>query len=227
MQDRYLELVRGYQKDLEKISQDLKPFSYTTVFNADLLEYKISDIIGITVMDNPGITELEEGRYLIGSAGKGFNKVISSIDGMTREDNLIILNKSSIHTKATLDLNKMFEDERLAEIFLKEQETTFEFIRNVQELCDCYIMVHGYPAYFKNGKACIANHKGGRPLVRFFQLLFEYFSDKSDKVLFYHHSSYGSLEKQIRAFEEENNILGRSLDMFVGLGRKNSDGFFD
>lgn len=176
-------------------------------------------------MDNPGITELEEGRYLIGSAGKGFNKVINSIEGITREENLIILNKSSIHTKATLDLNKLFEDEELAQIFIEEQEVTFEFIKKVQELIDCYIMIHGYPAYLKDKKAKISNYKGGRPLVKFFQLLFLHFSDKSEKVLFYHHSSYGSLEKQIRTFEEESSK--RDLDMFVELGRKNSEGFFN
>lgn len=226
MQKEFLNLIEKYKKEVEEIGKNLEKFNYKTVFNSDLYETNIENIKAITVMDNPGITELEQGRFLIGSAGKGFNKVINSIQNITREDNLIILNKSSIHTKATLDLNKLYQNEELKQIFLKEQELTFNFIKNIQKLCQCPIMVHGYPSYFKNEKKFIQNEKSNRPLVKFFQLLFEEYKNSPELILFYHHSSYGSLEKQFRAYEQEINDFSRTLDIFIDLGKKNSQNFF-
>ncbi len=220
---KYLNLIQDYKKDLELINLEIKKFNCECVFNEELL-IKRDKIRAIVVMDNPGVEEREQKKYLVGTAGKAFNKVWDEI-GLNREE-VLILNKTSFTTPATLDLNKIYLNPILKEIFLKENRITFNLIKSLQRDLDVPILVHGYAAYLKNNKKYINNEKGGRPLYLFFNLLSNLEGAKKF-TYFYKHSSYGNLSKQVKKFSIDLGVEKLNFNQYLKLGEKNIAGFFN
>jgi len=232
---QYLNIIKNYKLNLEKINKKLKLINseFKTVFNKQLIDENIinNNIKALVVMDNPGKNEFENNEYLIGKAGKGFNRVINSLStekNFIYRNNLLVFNKSTIYTNATNDLNKIYQNEKLKSIFIEEQKNTFEVIFQIHRLLKIPLFVHGYSSYLKNGIKYIDNYKGNRPLYIFFNLLFENYNNKQLKnlIYFYHHSSYGCLEKQIRNYENKTNKT-RDFNLFLELGNCNIKGFFE
>lgn len=232
VKQQYILIINEYKNKINNFNDQLQNTPYKCVFNNQLIDNKLlsKETKAIIVMDNPGIDELKYNEYLIGKAGKGFNKVIASLstseDSISRE-NLLIFNKSALHTGATNDLVKIYEDENLSQIFLEEQKITFETIHKIHQLLQIPLMIHGYSSYFKADKKFIENNRGNRPLYIFFKMLFENYnlSALKDLVYFYHHSSYGCLEKQLREYESEREQ--RNFKIYKQLGKYNLSGFFD
>lgn len=224
MSEEILKIVNEYKNELEKINEKLKHFPYEVIFNNQLLNPSDS-IKGIIVMDNPGDEEKEQGAYLVGQAGKQFNNVLQTI-GVERKD-VLVFNKSAITTHGTNDLCSIYKDEALKEIFLEEQQITFNTIQKISNLLGIPVMIHGYAAYLKNGKRFVENEKGNRPLYLFFKNLIENQEQMQKYTHFYKHSSYGNLSKQIMKHSETLGVEKLTFEQYLELGKENCKGFFD
>ncbi len=92
-----------------KLSDKTYDFPFAFVYNKKLDEITIDDNIKyIWVTDNPGLNEAIEEKYAVGSSGKGAqNFMVGS--GMVEEydKEVIVLNKSFLHTRVTNDLKKL------------------------------------------------------------------------------------------------------------------------
>lgn len=218
LQEDYFSIISNYKKQLEKINEELKFTPMTSIFNKELENKKIDleSILGIVIMDNPGQEEKEQQAYLVGTAGKAFNKVLSSL-GIFREQ-VLVFNKTTITTPATNDLSDLYKDEKVKEIFLEEQQITFNTIKKVSLLLNLPIMLHGYSAYFKNNKRFIENEKSNRPLYLFFKNLYEN-KDLHNNIHFYKHSSYGNLSKQITSYAQIINKENLDFNEYLELGK--------
>jgi len=225
MNNKLNEIVLNYKQELEKINQKLQNINanYETIFNNQLLTPS-ENLKGIIVMDNPGDEEKIQGEYLVGQAGKQFNNVLKSI-GIKRKD-VFVFNKSAITTHGTNDLCSIYKDEQLKEIFLEEQQTTFNTIKKISLLLKIPIMIHGYAAYLKQGKRFIHNEKGNRPLYLFFKNLVENEKEMKEHTHFYKHSSYGNLSKQIMAHANLLGVENLTFEQYLELGKANCEGFF-
>jgi hypothetical protein len=217
-------IIQTYKQNLEQINQELTLSPYETIFNTQL-EQPSNSLKGIIVMDNPGDEEKIQGKYLVGQAGKVFNKELTSI-GVKRED-VLVFNKSAITTHGTNNLCDLYKDEKVKEIFLKEQQITFDTIKQISLLLEIPLMIHGYAAYLKKGKHFTQNEKGNRPLFTFFRKLQENQIDMKKYTHFYKHSSYGNLSKQIKAHCILLNKEKLNLQEYLDLGKVNCEGFFD
>lgn len=222
--EKYFSIISDYKQKLKSIGEELKFTSFETVFNSQLEDSLIDfdNLKGIVVMDNPGLEEKLQKEYLVGTAGKAFNKVLNSI-GIQRSQ-VLVFNKSSITTPATNNLNELYKDEKVKEIFLREQDITFNTIKEVSLLLNLPIMLHGYSSYFKNGKRFIENEKSNRPLFVFFKNLYES-KDLHDNIYFYKHSSYGNLSKQIYSFSEILDKDSICFEEYLNLGKSISQEF--
>jgi hypothetical protein len=217
------QIVQAYKKQLEQINQELIHFPYETIFNTQI-EQPSQNLQGIIVMDNPGDEEKIQGKYLVGQAGKVFNKELTGV-GVKRED-VLVFNKSAITTHGTHDLCAIYKNEKLKEIFLKEQHITFDTIKQISLLLNLPVMIHGYAAYLKKGKHFTQNEKGNRPLFTFFKKLQENQKEMKEMTHFYKHSSYGNLSKQIKAHCTLIEKESLTFDEYLELGKANCEGFF-
>lgn len=220
-----LKLIQDYKKKLNEYNEILN-HNYECVFNQDVEKQleNSENLVGIVVMDNPGKEEREQRRYLVGTAGKAFNKVFKEI-GIKRE-NVLVFNKSSFTTPATGDLNALYKDEKVKQIFLEEQQLTTNTILEIAKQLDLPIMLHGYAAYFKKGKKFVENEKGNRPLYIFFKTIAS-MPEIKDKIHFFKHSSYGNLSKQISTYMKELNVNKINYKQYLELGKQTRKGFYD
>ena len=218
-------IIQNYNNKLEELNKDLIPLGYECVFNTQIEEQIKNNqkIIGIVVMDNPGQEEKEQRKYLVGKAGKAFNKILNSI-GIKREE-LLVFNKSSITTPATADLNEIYKNEQIKQLFILEQEITTNVILEIQKLLKIPIMVHGYASYLKNDKKFIKNEKGNRPLYIFFKIIASK-PEIKNYIHFYKHSSYGNLSKQITKYCNELNLKKINFNQYLELGLINRKSFY-
>jgi hypothetical protein len=222
--EQLTKIVQDYKQKLILINQELIEFPYETIFNTQL-EQPSNSLKGIIVMDNPGDEEKIQGKYLVGQAGKVFNKELTSI-GIKRED-VLVFNKSAITTHGTNNLCDLYKDEKLKEIFLKEQQITFDTIKQISLLLEIPLMIHGYAAYLKKGKRYTDNERSNRPLYLFFKHLFDNQIEMKKHTHFYKHSSYGNLSKQIKAHCILLNKEKLNFQEYLDLGKANCEGFFD
>ena len=216
-------IVKTYKKQLELINQKLTQFPYETIFNTQI-ENPSKNIVGIIVMDNPGDEEKIQGKYLVGQAGKVFNRELTKI-GIKRED-VLVFNKSAITTHGTHDLCAIYKTPELKEIFLEEQEITFNTIKEISLLLQIPLMIHGYAAYLKKGKKYIENERSNRPLYLFFKHLVDNQKEMKNFTHFYKHSSYGNLSKQIKAHCTLLEKESLNFEEYLDLGKANCEGFF-
>lgn len=224
LQKKYLEIIIKYKNYLENLNKELKNLDYNVVFNEELLEKKVQNLKTIIVMDNPGDEENQKKKYLVGKAGKAFNKILEKIN--LKRENLIILNKTSFYTTSTNDLMKLYKNQTLKTIFLEEQKFTFNIIKELSLLLNLPIMVHGFSAYLKNNKIFINNEKSNRPLYVFFNNLYNK-EINQDMIYFYMHSSYGNLAKQLKKYEIEKNITSLTFSNYLEAGKEISKNFFN
>jgi hypothetical protein len=93
-------------KDMNRLSRPEYSLKEGIVFNENLKKIKdFTKIKYILVADNPGKDEQESGKYLIGNAGiraRNFFTYHKLVEDFDQE--VIVLNKTPIHTKQTSDL---------------------------------------------------------------------------------------------------------------------------
>ena len=180
----------------------------------DLIEEK-DEIRLILVGDNPGKEEQKHSnqRYLVGQAGRiaeGFFAKHKELKIDFRK-NVIILNKTIIHTAKTLLLKKVIEeDDSIKDFFLKDQIWQAKLALSLQEIFKCPLWIIGYSelgekGIFKNYASTIKTES----------------SEKAKQNIFlYQHFSMNCFIKQLKANYDEAISLEENLKMLGTNNRK-------
>ncbi|MGL4909350.1 MAG: uracil-DNA glycosylase family protein [Bacteroidales bacterium] len=119
------------------------------VYNSDLdTIIAPTDIRYIFVGDNPGKDEKAQGRYFAGRTGKMCDKFMKKI-GIDRA-NVLVLNKTPIHTPSTMDLNDV---KRVNPIALIDTQTWMaeQIVRLTKVFTDVDLCIFGI-SQLKKGK---------------------------------------------------------------------------
>ena len=163
---RSLPKLRKLQQELADTRAGGKNSSYTVetpvVYNTALDEIKIDDEIKlIVVADNPGRREqsAENRRYLVGPSGKIAKKFF--IDnpslGIDFTKNVIILNKTPIHSPRTVELRELVKMEMannshsIADAIEESQKSMADILFEFHSALDCPIWIIGYSEMRKGG----------------------------------------------------------------------------
>lgn len=167
------EKIAGALPDLKNIQQEFvnsrTEASYIiktpVVYNKALDDIKAGDEIKlILVADNPGRREQESSRYLIGPSGKIAQKFFRDNPklGIDFTKNVIILNKTPIHTPRTVQLRdlcrigetKKYADQTgaaLLQMLDDSQKKMAQLLLEFQKALLCPVWITGYSEMRKNG----------------------------------------------------------------------------
>ena len=130
------------------------------VYNSALDDITIKDEIKlILVADNPGRREqaAENRRYLVGPSGKIANKffINNPALGIDFQKNVIILNKTPIHTPRTVELRELCrirKNNNLIAIAIKESQIKMaELLFEFHGALDCPVWIIGYSEMRRGG----------------------------------------------------------------------------
>ena len=161
-----LPLLRGIQQQFINSRSDGKNSAYRVetpvVYNTALDDITINDEIKlILVADNPGRREqaAENRRYLVGPSGKIANKFFreNPVLGIDYQKNVIILNKTPIHSPRTAELRRLclLEAETgghsIASALEESQKTIAGLLFKFHEALDCPVWITGYSEMKKGG----------------------------------------------------------------------------
>ncbi|MCL2765780.1 MAG: hypothetical protein FWD40_10970 [Treponema sp.] len=156
------EKIRLALPDLKNIQQKLADSrSYTVetpvVYNNALDDITIDDEIKlILVADNPGRREqaAENRKYLIGPSGKIAKKFFSDNPslGIDFTKNVIILNKTPVHTPRTNELRQLcLMDNLLGAALDKSQKSMALTLLEFHKALDCPVWITGYSEMRRGG----------------------------------------------------------------------------
>ncbi|MDR2842105.1 MAG: uracil-DNA glycosylase family protein [Spirochaetaceae bacterium] len=140
-------------KKSEKNYTVLRPVVYNTALDEITQNDKIKLIL---VGDNPGKKEQETGRYLVGNSGKiaeNFFKKESCLNIDFRK-NVIILNKTPVHTPRTLDIKKIpayTAENDIASEIANTQRKMAELLFDFWQTLNVPVWITGYSEMRKNG----------------------------------------------------------------------------
>ncbi len=203
MNKKQLELFQGLSDNFKKYTQDIagKDPAIIPVYNTDLdLFDRSSDIRYIIVADNPGKEEAEENRYLVGLAGtqaRNFFEYNELVEDFSKE--VLVLNKTCLHTNSTSELRKLHNNELLAD----SQKFMAELAYDFHKLLSCELWIIGCSEIKPRGIFSVF----GDTLTEF------YLKDKGDAlrewVLCYKHFSYGNFIHELKK--------NQSKDIFIKL----------
>jgi len=173
-----------------------KDFNVIPVYNKDLDKFTVSSKIKyILLADNPGKEEAVEHRYLVGHAGKQARNFFES-SGLVNDftDEVMVLNKTCIHTDSTGDLKVLKKSELLAESQKLMAEIAFGFHTVLK--CEMWII------------GCSEFRQGGIFSQFRDTLTGCYNSGKSlqlrEKVFCYKHFSYGNFSHDLRTHPSQD-----------------------
>ena len=185
------------------------------VYNQALDEISAdSDIKLILVADNPGRHEQESCRYLVGNSGKlaeGFFKKHPYL-GIDFRKNVLILNKTPIHTPRTAGLGELrrLGGETFCKVFDFSQKIMAEFLWEFHSaLAPLQVWITGYSEMKKGGvfetytsslKAVYAGQDAARESLRKEIFIFRHFSMNQFAI---------DLNRQTAPGETDIDALGR------------------
>jgi len=126
------------------------------VYNTALDDVTIKDDIKlILVADNPGRREqaAENRRYLVGPSGKIAQKFFFNNPslGIDFRKNVIILNKTPIHSPRTTELRELCKMGTIKPALEKSQKIMTEILLKFHEALDCPVWITGYSEMRKGG----------------------------------------------------------------------------
>jgi len=213
-----LPMLRDIQQRFANSRSDGKNAAYTVetpvVYNAALDDITIDDEIKlILVADNPGRREqaAENRRYLVGPSGKIANKFFRDNQslGIDYQKNVIILNKTPIHSPRTTELRQLclLEAEsgsRSITAALEEsQKTMASLLLKFHEALDCPVWITGYSEMRKGGifesyteslKALYANKK-----------------ERYEQIFIYRHFSMNQFTIDLKQQARQGETAAKSL----------------
>lgn len=156
--------LQNIQQRFADSRADGKNSAYTVetpvVYNRALDDVTIeSDIKLILVADNPGRREQakENRRYLVGPSGKIAKKFFADNPalGIDFNNNVIILNKTPIHSPRTVELRKLACMEKHGNTIItaleESQKKMADLLLMFHEALDCPVWITGYSEMRKNG----------------------------------------------------------------------------
>jgi hypothetical protein len=158
--------LKNLQQELAKTRAEAKNSSYTVetpvVYNSALDDVNIDDEIKlILVADNPGRREqaAENRRYLVGPSGKIAKKffIDNPVLGIDFIKNVIILNKTPIHTPRTNELRRLCRMETLksehsiAAALEESQRIMASLLLEFHAALGCPVWIIGYCEMRKGG----------------------------------------------------------------------------
>lgn len=204
-----------YNKVLKEKIESLSGCEITNsfIYNEKLDEINENDNIKyIWIQDNPGYNEMLQNRYAVGASGKAgqnFMKNEGLAEDFDRE--VIVLNKSPIHTKVTAVLSKL----KNREIQDETQRYMAKAIFTVHNIFECDLWILG-----------ISNLKGifgtfSKDMEKLYKN-----SALNKKMFLYYHFSQGQFKK---AYNLEVNTLGTddTDKILESIGIKNRKKYFD
>ena len=204
-----------YNKVLKEKIESLSGCEITNsfIYNEKLDEINENDNIKyIWIQDNPGYNEMLQNRYAVGASGKvgqNFMKNEGLAEDFDRE--VIVLNKSPIHTKVTAVLSKL----KNREIQDETQRYMAKAIFTVHNIFECDLWILG-----------ISNLKGifgtfSKDMEKLYKN-----SALNKKMFLYYHFSQGQFKK---AYNLEANTLGTDDPdkILESIGIKNRKKYFD
>ena len=204
-----------YNKVLKEKIESLSGCEITNsfIYNEKLDEINENDNIKyIWIQDNPGYNEMLQNRYAVGASGKAgqnFMKNEGLAEDFDRE--VIVLNKSPIHTKVTAVLSKL----KNREIQDETQRYMAKAIFTVHNIFECDLWILG-----------ISNLKGifgtfSKDLEKLYKN-----SALNKKMFLYYHFSQGQFKK---AYNLEVSTLGTDDPdkILESIGIKNRKKYFD
>lgn len=204
-----------YNKVLKEKIESLSGCEITNsfIYNEKLDEINENDNIKyIWIQDNPGYNEMLQNRYAVGASGKAgqnFMKNEGLAEDFDRE--VIVLNKSPIHTKVTAALSKL----KNREIQDETQRYMAKAIFTVHNIFECDLWILG-----------ISNLKGifgtfSKDMEKLYKN-----SALNKKMFLYYHFSQGQFKK---AYNLEVNTLGTddTDKILESIGIKNRKKYFD
>jgi len=163
---RSLPKLRKLQQELADTRGGGKNSSYTVetpvVYNTALDEIKIDDEIKlILVADNPGRREqaAENQRYLVGPSGKIAKNFFTKNPslGIDFTKNVMILNKTPIHSPRTVELRELVKMETangshsIAAALEESQQNMAALLFDFHSALDCPVWIIGYSEMRKGG----------------------------------------------------------------------------
>ena len=166
--ERVLPQLQGIQQEFVNSRSDGKNSAYNVetpvVYNSALDELTLNDEIKlILVADNPGRREqaAENRRYLVGPSGKIAAKFFrdNPVLGIDFYKNVIILNKTPIHSPRTIELRQLCSMEKginsktktISEMLESSQRAMASLLLKFQEALACPVWITGYSEMRKNG----------------------------------------------------------------------------
>ena len=204
-----------YNKVLKERIESLSGCEITNsfIYNEKLDEINENDNIKyIWIQDNPGYNEMLQNRYAVGASGKAgqnFMKNEGLAEDFDRE--VIVLNKSPIHTKVTAVLSKL----KNREIQDETQRYMAKAIFTVHNIFECDLWILG-----------ISNLKGifgtfSKDMEKLYKN-----SALNKKMFLYYHFSQGQFKK---AYNLEVSTLGTDDPdkILESIGIKNRKKYFD
>jgi len=188
---RQLPKLKSVQQDfVNKRSEVTYTVETPVVYNSALDDVTIDDDIKlILVADNPGRREqaAENRRYLVGPSGKIAKKFFTDNPklGIDFLKNVIILNKTPIHSPRTAELRELcrMDSGKLAEALEESQKIMANLLLEFHKALNCPVWITGYSEMKKGGIFEVYTEK-----------LKELYSSKDNKefyknLLFYRHFS--------------------------------------
>jgi hypothetical protein len=206
--------LKNIQQKFADSRSDGKNTSYKVetpvVYNSALDDITIDDEIKlILVADNPGRREqaAQNRRYLVGPSGKIALKFFNDnpVLGINFLKNVIILNKTPVHSPRTVELRELCRMYAgLENILAVSQKTMAELLLKFHETLGCPVWITGY-----------SEMKKGGIFETYTERLKELYADKEKlykQVLFYRHFSMNQFTIDLKQQTQNGETVIKSLD---------------
>lgn len=202
------------------------PVETPIVYNHNLDDVRKEDNIKlILVGDNPGKDEQRHfnQRYLVGQSGRvagGFFKRNPEL-GIDFKENVIILNKSILHTAKTVELKHLLNcdtsDKKINSFFIESQKWMAVHTAELQKALGCEIWVVGYSQL--NGKGLF--HTYAETLTNIYKGL----SAKKQNLVLYRHFSMNCFLNDLNKNKKNELSIAENLKILGESHRKTVLGF--
>lgn len=206
---------KEYNQVLQEKIEEIEGYeiSNSFIYNEKLDEISEKDNIKyIWVQDNPGYNEMLQGRYAVGSSGKtGQNFLLNMNLVKDFDKQVIVLNKSPIHTKITSNLTKL----KNKDIQNISQEYMADLIYKFHKVFKCDLWILGISSLNNIFKIFTENVQS------------LYINDSLNKKLYlYYHFSQGQFKKAYNKREKEckTDDIQKILN---DIGIENKNKYFD
>lgn len=182
----------------------------TVVYNTQFDRINPEDIRVILVGDNPGMEEQKQNAYLVGKSGKMASGFFRENFGYDFYKNVLIMNKTPVHTKSTAQLNAI---NRKYPAFIQETQEYMAGLLYDLALClEVPVFITGFAGCRIADGVWLQTTKAGKPMSSqsapwFFAEVKRKFSGRKDLLLLFKHFSYGNFSRDI------NPLLQKGIDV--------------